>query len=154
MKTIHIISIALLALLVAISPALADRHTGHGFGYKGEDQAELRLQQMQLMIDLTQEQQERISKIIDESRTRMEPLREQARVNRQEMQSIKKSASFDESRAREIAYQQADTRVSMMALKHETRQQVDAVLTAQQLEKKNRFRELRQQQSGKRPEFR
>lgn len=147
MNITRIISITLFLLTLAVAPASAESGRSHGKGM--QDDWGPRLQRMQLILDLTQEQQERIGAILQTSHARMQPLKQQARLNRQEMQQLKRAATFDETRARELARQQADNRVSMMAQKHSTRQQIDAALTEDQLKKKNQLRELRHQKGQK-----
>ena len=75
-------------------------------------------------------------------------LREAKQDNHQQMRELLSAEDFDEAAVRELARQQADNRVSMMAQRHETRQQIDAVLTVEQREKHQQLREMRQQHRG------
>ena len=143
MKTMQTFSISVALGLIFTTLALAG--PGRGFGPGEGPGHEQRLENMAVMLDLTEDQQKSIQEILDKSRVQAEASRAQFQQNRKAMQAIEQADIFDRDKARELAYRMADNWLEMMAEKHRVRQQIDALLTAEQLEKKSQLQTLRAQ---------
>lgn len=107
---------------------------------------DLKLQKMQLLLDLTPDQLDRISQIQAQQRAQREQLRDQSHRLRRELDTLQQAEYFDTQRARDLAHQQAELRVSRMAQRHAAREQVEEILTPEQLAKQASYRELRRAQ--------
>lgn len=150
MKTTFVtLSISLLLGIGLATAAFAGPGSpGKGPGATSPERMEAKLQQMEVMLDLTPEQTEQIREVMANAQTEGTALREVQRDNKEKMRELRDAETFDEGAARELARQQADNRVSMMAHQHATRQQIDTILTPEQRDKHEQMRELRKQQRG------
>lgn len=144
-----ILSLILTALLTSVAVAgsfgngLAPRHGG------GPDPDD-RLERMTVMLDLTEDQQAQIAEILEQSRAANEPAREQFKKDREALRAAQGADTFDQQKTRELAHKLADSRVDMMAERHQVRQKVDALLTPEQRQKKNDLRQLHEQRREQR----
>lgn len=152
MKFFQLVLLSLLVLTLGV-PVLASPRHDSSCGKKEGDRLDLRLQRMQVMLDLAPDQQARIRQILQERQRQTVSLRQESEQLHTDLRQLRKAQNFDLARARELASLQADNRVRMMGAQHMARQQIEAVLTPGQLEKHEQVRTLRrhrgnQQQAG------
>ncbi len=143
-------------LILTFSAALATFAVAGGpgkgveFHKSGIPRSEGHLERMSVMLDLTKEQKTRIAEILETSRQTTAQTREQVRTDREALRSTQRANAYDQEKVREMAHRLADSRVEMMQERHHIRQQIDAVLTPDQLQKKNEMRELHDQRRSQR----
>ena len=127
---------------IALSPAIA----GHGFGkcdeadserhqQRMEDRLEHRLDKMTTVLELTETQQKQIGEIMSAQQKMHKAQFQEGCSERQQMQELKTSATFDEAAFRAQAEKRAAKRIDMQVERMKTRQQIFALLTPEQQEK-------------------
>ena len=144
MHNLKYLTLALLLATLAITPAFA-KSGQYGKGCENGEQLATRLEQLKERLDLTAQQETEIKEILATSKERNEALREEKRTTRKELQEISRAETLDESRLRELVCKQSDQRADMMIAKHATRARINQVLSPEQQEQHEAFRQQRQE---------
>lgn len=160
--TIAILSIMLVAMgaMFAFAQDGAVKKDGgkRGFGKRGGGHHRGGYGMMLRGIDLTDEQKAQIKSIRQASRETVKPLREQMKANREKLQQLSESGSFDQAQVQTIAAQQGALSAQMIVEKERVKSQVYAVLTTEQkakaAEMKAQFKQKRAERMQKRAERR
>ncbi len=109
-------------------------------------------------LDLTDEQKAQMKAIRQASRETMKPIREQMKANRQKLQTLSESGTFDEAQVQAIAAQQGALSAQMIVEKERVKSQIFNLLTPEQkakaAEMKAQFQQKRQERMQKRQERR
>ena len=147
MRNLRYLTLALLLVTLAITPAFAKPGQCGKACENGEQQA-TRLEHLKERLDLTAQQEAEIKEILASTKAKHEALREEKRVTREELRGISRANTLDESRLRELVRKQADQRVNMMIAKHATRTRINQVLTPEQQEQQEAFRQQKQERRG------
>ena len=117
---------------------------GHGMMFRG--------------LDLTDEQKAQMKAIRQASRETIKPIRQQLKANRQKLQTLSESGTFDEAQVQAIAAQQGALSAQMIVEKQKVKSQMLAILTPEQKAKaaelKAQFQQKRQEWKQKRMERR
>ncbi|MDT8440093.1 MAG: Spy/CpxP family protein refolding chaperone [Desulfuromonadales bacterium] len=142
-----VIALSSLLLLAFTLPALGGSRHGADCGKCGAEPTDNHLQRLQVQLDLSAEQQQQISQILTERQQKLEPLHRQCRELQQQLRQLGEAENFDRKQAERLAAEQADLKVAKQAIKHQSRQQIDAVLTAEQRSKHQQLRDLQPQRA-------
>lgn len=130
MKAFHLRVLSLgAALMVGAAVLFAQGMHGHGgpdgmFGHMLSHYADA--------LDLTSAQQDQIKAIWQKEKPTMKPLMQQMRQNRQAMDAIAETATFDEAKATALATQNAQTMVQIEVEHARMKSEMMQVLTADQ----------------------
>jgi Spy/CpxP family protein refolding chaperone len=144
MHNLKYLTLALLLITLATTPAFAKPGQCGKACENGEQQA-TRLEHLKERLDLTAQQEAEIKEILASTEAKNEALREEKRVTREELREISRADTLDESRLRELVRKQSDQRTDMMIAKHATRTRINQVLTPEQQEQHEAFRQQRQE---------
>ena len=147
MHNLKYLTLALLLSTLAITPAFA-KPGQCGKAYENSEQQATRLEHLKERLDLTAQQETEIKEILATSKERNKALREEKRTTRKELREISKADTLDESRLRELVRKQSDQRADMMIAKHATRTRINQVLSSEQQEQHEAFRQQRQERRG------
>lgn len=153
MKTKMMISVLLLVLLtlVAFSASAFDHRPKRGCGPGAQCGFEggmpgpggaHKLELLTVALDLTPDQQQKISQLIRQQRATMQDKREQRQLNHLLMWQLIDADVFDEAAFREQAEKVAAERIDMMVARAKIKYQVLAVLTPPQQEKAKKLWQL------------
>ena len=124
----------------------------HRFGHdrKGDDMDIMRMAER---LGLTQDQRDRIGKIIDETRPKLRKNGFDMMDNRKELHALMKEDKLDDRKLRSLTRKQGELMADMMYMRMKMRADVRSVLTDEQLnklkERKDRF--MRRGMRGDRP---
>ena len=140
MRNLRYLALALLLATLAITPAFAKPGQCGKACENGEQQA-TRLERLKEKLDLTAQQETEIKEILASTKAKNVALRE-------ELREISRADSLDESRLRELVRKQSDQRADMMIAKHATRNRINQLLTPEQQEQHEAFRQQRQERRG------
>jgi Spy/CpxP family protein refolding chaperone len=135
----------LMAVAAGLATAALGQRSGKGFGRHSG----WMLNRMSKELGLSEAQQTQIKSIMADGKTRMKPLIEQLRQNRQ-AESANSNGTFNENQARAFATKQASIMTDLMVEKQRTRSQVFAVLTPEQRQKAQQLMQERQQRRQER----
>jgi protein CpxP len=113
---------------------------GHGGMF-----SERMLQHMTEYLNLTDAQQSQIKELMAKQKPAMQPLFQQMAQSHQQMLQLVTSGNFDESKARDIASQQAQTVTAMEVQKASLEAQIYQLLTPDQKTKAMQFISQQQQ---------
>lgn len=147
MHNLKYLTLALLLSTLAITPAFA-KPGQCGKAYENSEQQATRLEHLKERLDLTAQQETEITEILAASKERNQALREEKRTTRKELREISRADTLDESRLRELVRKQSDQRADMMIAKHATRTRINQVLSSEQQEQHEAFRQQRQERRG------
>lgn len=147
MHNLKILAVALLLTSLAIAPAFAKRNGCENFTERG-GHGETRFEHIKDRLDLTEQQEKDIRKIIASSKEKAGKLREEKRATREAIREVTRAEALDETRLRELVRRQADQRVDMMVAKHAARSRINQVLTPEQQEEHKAIRNLRHERRG------
>jgi Spy/CpxP family protein refolding chaperone len=147
MHNLKYLTLALLLVTLAITPSLAKPGQCDKSYENGEQQA-TRLEHLKERLDLTAQQETEIKEILASTKENNEALHEEKRVTREELREISGADTLDESRLRQLVRKQSDQRADMMIAKHATRTRINQVLTPEQQEQHEAFRQQRQERRG------
>lgn len=150
MNILKRVILSTLLISLAAAQVYAGNH-GWGKGQKENIDPQTHLNQIKQALELTPLQETEILAIITEKREGMKPLREKMQTAKTELRTAYQAESLDEAKLRGLASEQADLRVDMMVAQHATRAEIDNLLTAEQQEK---WQQFRQQRHEKRAEHR
>ena len=147
MHNLKYLTLALLLATLAITPAFA-KPGQCGKAYENNEQQATRLEHLKERLDLTAQQETEIKEILAASKERNKALHEEKRTTRKELREIFRADTLDESRIRELVRKQSDQRADMMIAKHATRTRINQVLSSEQQEQHEAFRQQRQERRG------
>ncbi len=147
MHNLKHLTLALLLVTLAITPAFAKPGQCDKACENGEQQA-TRLEHLKERLDLTAQQEAEIKEILASTKAKDEALREKNRMTSKAFREISRAETLDESRLRELVRKQSDQRADMMIAKHATRNRINQVLTPEQQEQHETFRQQRQERKG------
>mgnify|MGYP001098459421 CR=1 FL=1 len=149
MHKLKILSVALLLVSLAITPAYAKRN---GCGNQCEQGGERigKIAQLTEKLGLSPQQETDIKEIIAASKEKKELMRQEKKNTRNELREISSADTLDESRLRELVREQAEQQADTMVAMHATRAMVNQILTPQQQEQHEELRQQRQQRSESR----
>ena len=85
---------------------------------------------------------------VRKQKAKNEALHEEKRVTREKLRELSRADTLDESRLRELVRKQSDQRADMMIAKHATRNRINQLLTPEQQEQHEAFRQQRQERRG------
>jgi Spy/CpxP family protein refolding chaperone len=100
-----------------------------------EERLEQRLEMLETVLDLSEAQQEQIETLFNQQWQDKQQLREQLQVSRKELREARTADNFNETDFRAKAARQAELKIEMMVAKAKLKQQVQALLSAEQREK-------------------
>jgi len=141
-RNTRITLIATLVLALAVGAGTAIAWGGHGGGmgfHRGPGGVLGGIMRIMHRLNLSDQQQDAILKILDDARTQIEPHREALQAGRQQMRELDPS-SFDEAAVRAIAQKQGKELEEVMVIGQKVRSQVWAVLTPEQREEAKQIR--------------
>jgi Spy/CpxP family protein refolding chaperone len=147
MYNLKYLTLALLLVTLAITPAFAKPGQCNKACENGEQQA-TRLEHLKERLDLTAQQEAEVKEILASTKAKNEAMREEKRVTRKELREISRAETLDESRLRELVRKQSDQRADMMIAKHATRTRINQILTPEQQEQHEAFRQQKQERRG------
>lgn len=160
--TVAILSIVLVAMgamFVFAQDGAGNKDGKRGFGKRGHFGKRGGGHGMMLRgLDLTDAQKAQVKTIMQTSRESSKPLREQMKANRQKLQTISDSGSFDQAQIQALADEQGRLTAQMIVEKEKVKSQVSAILTPEQkakaAEMKAQFKQKREERQQKRAERR
>jgi protein CpxP len=127
--------VLLLAGAVGVAQTVKRVHM-HGHGGMFSDRM---LQHMTDYLNLTDAQQSQVKEIIAKEKPAMQPLFQQMAQSHRQMLQLVTSGNFDETKARDIASQQAQTMTAMEVQKASMEAQIYQLLTPDQKTKAMQF---------------
>ncbi len=126
---IAILAIAILSLgaifIFAQKGDKKDGFGGRGFGERG-------FMRMAEKLNLSDAQKAQIKTILDDSKTRFQPLMESLKTNHEQAENFGTDGVFNEEQVNQIATTQAETTKQLFIEKEKTKAQIFAVLTPEQ----------------------
>lgn len=148
--------------IVAIGSLTANANQRHGGGYgpqsmEGPESSETDCRSQKrgpehgmfaALLDLTEEQQEKIEAIRQAGRTANETLREKKQEYQRELRDLVDEGSFDEEAIRAIAEQKAAVEVELAISRAKTHNETLAIMTPEQQELAKKLRAARQNNRG------
>lgn len=109
-------------------------------------------------LDLTDEQKAQMKAIRQASKETVKPIREQMKANRQKLQTLSESGTFDQTQVQAIAAQQGNLSAQMIVEKEKVKVQMLNILTPEQkakaAEMKAQFQQKREERMQKRQQRR
>lgn len=155
MKKIIFAAVAILTLSIGSILVFAQRggggHFGRGFGGRGGFLSG----RMAKELNLTEEQKTQIKQIMETEKSKVQPIFESLRENRQKMEELTSDGNFDEAKVKALADEQGGLSALLIIEKERTKSQIFQVLTAEQCEKakqmKEKMRERMKNRRGKNP---
>jgi Spy/CpxP family protein refolding chaperone len=92
-------------------------------------------------LGLSEEQKTQVKQILEDSKARIKPLREQMIQNHETAKNLGTDGNFDEAKVNEIANQQSETMKQLFIEKEKTKARLFAILTSEQREKAKQMKE-------------
>ena len=122
-----------------------------GMNYEQQEQRmEDRHEKMAVILDLTEEQQDKLEALAKDHQKQRKELREKMRSSREEMRDYRSQNDVNVDEFRAKAHQQADLRADMMAQRIEHKNAVLAIMTPEQQEKAEELWDMFKNKRGKR----
>ena len=129
--TIAILVIAILSLgAIFIFAQKGDKKDGFGGGGRGF--GERGFMRMAEKLNLSDEQKTQLKTILDDSKTRVQPLMESLKSNHEQAENLGTDGTFNEEQVNQIAAAQAETTKQLFIEKEKTKSQIFAILTPEQ----------------------
>lgn len=147
MRKLTYIGLTLIIIALLTVPAFAKR-SGFSDMPRHEDRHMERIDHLSQILELTPEQQARVTDIITERRENMLKHREAVKNNREEIRGILDSETLDQGRLRELVDAQAELKLDRMTDQHRVRSEINQVLTPEQQEKHQAMQAMRQHHQG------
>lgn len=139
---------AVSAPLEGFGPEMAaenpDDRDPDGRGLAGEGSFD----RMAEVLDLSDEQQQRIKAIRESERQKAAPLREALAEDRQKLHEAIQAGPFDEAAVRALAASQAQTRTELIVARARMQSRINAVLTPEQRVLAEKLRPLMKKRQG------
>jgi len=156
MKKATIIPVLLISLLLVGGTAFAwpgghgkkncdnsCNRTGQGMTQEQhEERMENRLEKMAVILDLTDQQKEKIENLFAQKMENHQGMRAEMQASREDLRAYKQGKEFNESEFRAKAQKHADLKTEMMVQHAKTKQEVLAVLTPEQQQKAEKLRSM------------
>jgi Spy/CpxP family protein refolding chaperone len=147
MHHLKYLTLALLLAPLATTPTYA-KPSQYGKTCETRKHQATRPEHLKTRLDLTAQQETEIKEILAARKERNEALRELTRTSRKEIREIFRADSLDESRLRELICKQSYQRADMMITPHATRTRIKKVLSTEQEEQHEAFRQQKQERRG------
>ena len=125
--------LALVAALVlavgtfAVAQANLTDAPKHGAGMHGRFG-----ERMAAELGLSDQQKTQIKTILQNEKTKVQPLRDQLRTEHQQMAALTKGGAFDETQVRNLANQEAQTQANLIVERERVKSEIYQVLTPDQ----------------------
>ncbi len=126
--------------LIAGTATVASADYGRGQHRWGCDRGD-RIERMHKELGLTDQQVTKLRAIRDKYRPQKEKLRDEMRANRDKMRALMDTGNASESSVRKLADAEGRLMSNMIVLHSDMKQEMDKVLTKEQLQKRNELRE-------------
>ena len=153
---LSIVLVAMGAMFIFAQDGTGKADGKRGFGKRGQHRGGHGM--MFRGLDLTDEQKAQMKAIRQASKETSKPIREQMKANRQKLQTLSESGTFDEAQVQAIAAQQGSLSAQMIVAKEKVKAQMFNILTPEQktkaAEMKAQFQQKRQERMQKRQERR
>lgn len=153
-KTLLFIMVLCCALTLTVSLACARPGGNRGMVQlspaQQQQRLENRLEKMALTLDLTAEQREEIGAVMREQQQHQQQLKTNMAAGRDKLRQLRRQQPFDAAAFKAQGYEMVDMKADMLQQRAETRSKVDALLTPQQREKRDKLRALHQQRKQSR----
>ncbi len=118
--------------------------TGQGMTQEQhEERMDNRLEKMAVILDLTDQQKEKIENLFKQKMENRQAMRAEMQASREDLRAYKHGKEFNESEFRAKAQEHTDLETEMMVQHAKTKQQVLAVLTPEQQQKAEKLRDMR-----------
>jgi protein CpxP len=127
MKRIYLGIIAIIVLVAGGIFVLAQKAEKGGFGHHGRGG-----EMMFRALNLTDEQKTQVKQIMEASKSKVEPIREQLKTNREKLEAATANGAFDEAQVTAIANEQAGLASQLIVERERAKSQVFALLTDEQ----------------------
>lgn len=152
---LSVILIAAGAIFIFAQDNSADKDGKRGFGKRGGHHRG-GMERIFRALDLTDEQKAQMKAIRQASKDSTKPIREQMKANRQKLQTLSESGTFDEAQVRAIAAEQGNLSAQLIVEKEKVKSQIFNLLTPEQKAKaaeiKAQFKQKMQERMQKRAE--
>jgi protein CpxP len=140
--TIAIIAIAVLALgaifVAAQKSGGGEGHGKRGFGHgRGHGGGGMMLRG----LDLTDDQKNQVKQIMEASKSKVQPLRESMKANRDKLHQATADGKFDEAQVQALATEQANISAQLLVERTRTKSQIFQILTPEQRTKAAQMKE-------------
>ena len=151
MKKKFFLGVSAIILVVAAGMAgtLLAQGPGQNFGHGFRHHGGWMLQHMTKELNLTTDQQTQIKGIMQAQKSKVQPLMQQMRQNRQ-AEEANITGNFDENQARAFANKQSQIMSDLIVERERTKSQIYAVLTPDQRQKAQQLMQQRQQRMKER----
>jgi len=131
------------AALIFGQKGRSERSGGRGFGGFGGRGFE----RLAAKLNLSDEQKTQVKTILEESKTRVQPLTAALRENRKQSENLGIDGAFNEEQVNQLAAGQAETMRQLFIEKERAKAQVFAVLTPEQRAEAAKMKELFRERS-------
>ncbi len=101
-------------------------------------------------LDLTEEQKAKVREIVDQSRSSVDPLKQQMRDGRAKLAELSQSGSFDQAQVEALASEQGKSMAGLIVEKQKTRAAIFSLLTDEQKVKAAEVHKAKAERRGKR----
>lgn len=135
--TVLLLAASLMAGTAGIASADYGRHGGPGWGC-GHGRGD-RIERMKEHLGLSDDQVTKIKAIDTKYEPERKALWEKMRANREQMRALMDKGAASDSQVQKIADAQGKIKADMTVLRFKMKQEVDKVLTKEQLEKRQQF---------------
>lgn len=132
MKKVIIAIIAFAVLATGVMFAVAQRSGDGKMGGWSKRGGHHRGGLMLRGLDLTDEQKARVKQIVEESKTKTQPIRESLKANHQKMDEATANGAFDEAAVSAIATEKGNLSAQMTVERARVKSRIFALLTAEQ----------------------
>ena len=151
MKKKFFLGVTAIILVVAAGMAgtLLAQGPGQNFGYGFRHHGGWMLGHIAKQLNLTADQQTQIKSIMQAQKSKVQPLMQQMRQNRQ-AEEANITGNFDENQARSFANKQSQIMSDLIVEQERTKSQIYAVLTPEQRQKAQQLMQQRQQRMQER----
>lgn len=151
MKKIIFAAVALLSLSIGSIFVFAQRgggekSFGRGFGKHGG----FLFGRMAKELNLTEEQKNQIKQIMETEKSKVQPIFESLKENRQKMRDLTANGNFDEAQIKILADEQGSMTALLIVEKERTKSQIFQILTDEQREKAKQMQEKMKNKFNKR----
>jgi len=151
MKKKFFLGVTAIILVVAAGMAgtMLAQGTGQDFGGGFRHHGGWMLKHMNKELNLTADQQTQIKSIMQAQKSKLQPLMQQMRQNRQ-TENANITGSFDENQARTFANKQSQIMSDLIVEQERTKSQIYAVLTPEQRQKAQQLMQQREERMQER----
>ena len=134
MKKYIIAIVVIITFTIGVVFAYTEK-SGRGFFAHNREQFINRVfDRVAAKLNMSDDQKTQAKAILEDSKTRLEPLMEKAKQNHEASKNLGTDGVFDEAKVQELSNQQAETMKQLFVEKEKTKAQLFAVLNADQRE--------------------